>query len=143
MTKQLDINFRFRPLLSTPDGILLNYLKKQETSIISHEMILKALRAFWLPEAYQESGKKKRQELKKLAQNMILVLEEQANYLRTVFDIERQGISPVPVQMMSQVPVPMMQMRQIQSPLPEEEVISHELENDVWQSVQTFDPGGL
>jgi hypothetical protein len=136
MNKQLDIKFRFRPLLSTPDGILLDYLKKQETSIISHEMMLKALRAFWLPDAYQHCGKKKRQELKKLAQNMIFVLEEQANYLRTVFDIERQTMYQIPVQ----IPGP---MRQIQTSIPESEVISHEQENGVWESIQQLDTGGL
>jgi hypothetical protein len=128
MDNRLDIKFRFRPSPSTPDAILLNYLKKQEVSLVSHEMILKALRAFWLPDAYHHGGGKKHHELKKLAGNMILVLEEQANYLRTVFGIERQFFSPAAVPMVQELP---------QQPEPQEE------ENSVWKSVQRLDTGGL
>jgi hypothetical protein len=91
-------------------------------------MILKALRAFWLPDAYHHGGGKKHHELKKLAGNMILVLEEQANYLRTVFGIERQFFSPAAVPMVQELP---------QQPEPQEE------ENSVWKSVQRLDTGGL
>lgn len=135
MNKQLDIKFRFRPLLSSPDGILLDYLKKQEPSRISHEMLLKALRAFWLPDAYRECGKKKKPELKKLAQNMILVLEEQANYLRTVFDIERQTMYQISGE-----------TRQDLTSIPSASVISDEEEKDiwnVWNSVEQIDTSGV
>ena len=86
---RLDFKFRFRPAPTTPNGVLLKYLKKQGNPLICNEMILRAARAFWLPEAYQDAGTKKGQELKRLAQNMILLLEGQAEHLRTVFGIER------------------------------------------------------
>lgn len=128
---RLDISFRFRPSRKTPDGILLNYIKEQEHSTISHEMILKALRAFWLLDAYQESGFKKGQELRKLAQGMILVLEAQASYLRTIFGIERQ--EPVYQVLSQSVPS--------QSPVlrPQEE----EEDTSYWDSIQRLDTGGL
>ena len=133
MDKQLDIRFRFQPLCSTPDGILLHYIKNQ-IAPITHEMVLKPLRAYWLAEAYLHCGRKKNQELKKLAQHMIFALEEQANYLRTVFGIEREAIyHQVSAQM------------QIQSsraagsfPQPEEEE-----ESNAWASVLEIDMDGL
>jgi hypothetical protein len=134
MDNRLDIKFRFRPSASTPDAILLDYLRKQELSLVSHEMILKALRAFWLPDAYHRCGGKKSQELKKLAQNMILVLEEQANYLRTVFGIERQVFYQAPVPMVQELSGKKQQ---------EQEQEEEEEENNVWKSVQRLDTGGL
>ena len=136
MDKRLDITFRFRPLPSTPDGVLLNYIRKQESPSISHDMLLKAARAFWLLEAYQQCGGKKNQELKKLAQSIIFVLEEQANYFRAVFGIERLASY---------------QMMQVQSFSPNavgtaensnEDEDSNE-EDEAWRFVQRFDSGGL
>ena len=91
MDKQLDIKFRFQPLHSTPDGILLHYIKNQ-IAPIAQEMVLKPLRAYWLAEAYQNCGSQKNQELKNLARHMIFSLEEHANYLRVVFGLEREHI---------------------------------------------------
>lgn len=86
MTQQLNFRFRAQPSVTSPDGILLSYLNDQLPSVKS-EMILKAIRAYWLAEAYQACNKKRGQELKKLAQQMIFSLEQQITYLRVVFDL--------------------------------------------------------
>jgi hypothetical protein len=137
MDNRLDIRFRFRPSPKTPNGILLNYLKKQGTSLISNEMMLRAARAFWLPEAYQDCGAKKGQELKKLAINMIFALEDHALHLRTVFGIERQSpVSPVFQQMPTYPPA----LRVVpQEPLD----VETDEEDNAWNSVPKFDTGGL
>ncbi len=82
--RRVPFYLRFYPSITSPDGILLDYLKEQLPPVKA-EMILKALRAYWLAEAYQSSGKKRGQELKRLAQQMIFTIEEQANHLRVVF----------------------------------------------------------
>ena len=128
MDNRLSIIFRFRASPKTPDATLLRYLKNQEAAPISNEMALKALRAFWLPDAYQSSGEKKGQELRRLAQKMIWSLEEQANYLRIVFGIERQP--------------PMASIVQAQAPMPEV-AQEQDQDGDVWESVQRLDTGGL
>jgi hypothetical protein len=128
MDNRLSIIFRFRASPKTPDATLLRYLKNQEATPISNEMALKALRAFWLPDAYRSSGEKKGQELKRLAQKMIWSLEEQANYLRIVFGIERQPPSAPLVQALA--PMPEVAQEQDQ-------------DGDVWESVQRLDTGGL
>lgn len=86
MTQQLNFRWRSQPSATSPDGILLSYLNDQLPSVKS-EMILKALRAYWLAEAYQACNKKRGQELKKLAQQMIFSLEQQITYLRVVFNL--------------------------------------------------------
>jgi hypothetical protein len=102
--QQLDIKFRFQPMAKSPDGILLEYLKNHLNSAsITQELVLKALRAYWLVDAYQHSGAKKA-ELKRLAQNTIFALEEHANYLRTVYGLARPVAYPPMVQMHSDQP---------------------------------------
>ena len=102
--QQLDIKFRFQPMAKSPDGILLEYLKNHlDSASITQELVLKALRAYWLVDAYQHSGAKKA-ELKRLAQNTIFALEEHANYLRTVYGLARPTAYPPMVQMHSDQP---------------------------------------
>ena len=125
MNDRLDIKFRFRPLSNSLDGVLLSYLKK-ESSPISCEMMLKALRAFWLPEAHQRTGAKKGQALTKLAEDMIFALEEQANYLRTEFSIERPLVQVVQQQL------------QIQQP----QLLEEDQAGEAW-NLEELDTGGL
>ena len=125
MNDRLDIKFRFRPLSNSLDGVLLSYLKK-DSSPISREMILKAVRAFWLPEAHQRTGAKKGQALTKLAIDMIYALEEQANYLRTEFSIERPLVQVVQQQL------------QIQQP----QLLEEDQAGEAW-NLEELDTGGL
>ena len=131
--KQLDITFRFQPMPETPDGILLQYIK-QQLRPVTREMVLKALRAYWLAEAYQSCGGKQALELNKLATNMIFALEEQANYLRAVFSLERlttyQALS-----------APLVQMQASISGVPFAE--QEEEEDNGWASVPQIDMDGL
>jgi hypothetical protein len=56
--QQLDIKFRFQPMAKSPDGILLEYLKNHLNSAsITQELVLKALRAYWLVDAYWDLNK--------------------------------------------------------------------------------------
>ena len=125
MNDRLDIRFRFRHLSNSLDGVLLSYLKK-DSSPISREMILKALRAFWLPEAHQRTGAKKGQALTKLAEDMIFALEEQANYLRTEFSIER----------------PLVQVVQQQLQITEPQLLEEDQAGEAW-NLEELDTGGL
>lgn len=93
MDGQSDFRFRLQPLKSAPDEVLLRYLKEQGKS--GNDLLLKAVRAFWMPFAYQNCGGKHEQDLKLLAANMVNVLEEHANYLRTTFNLPRMGIKGV------------------------------------------------
>jgi hypothetical protein len=127
MTDRLDIKFRFRPVSNSLDGVLLSYLKK-DSSPISREMILKALRAFWLPEAHQRTGAKKGQALKKLAEDMIFALEEQANYLRTEFSIER--------------PLGRVVQQQLQGKQPQLLEVEEDQAGEAW-NLKELDTGGL
>ena len=125
MTDRLDIKFRFRPVSNSLDGVLLSYLKK-DSSPISREMILKALRAFWLPEAHQRTGAKKGQALKNLAIDMIFALEEQANYLRREFSIERPIVRVVQQQLQGKQP----------------ELLEEDQAGEAW-NLKELDTGGL
>jgi len=125
MTDRLDIKFRFRPVSNSLDGVLLSYLKK-DSSPISREMILKALRAFWLPEAHQRTGAKKGQALTKLAIDMIFALEEQANYLRREFSIERPIVRVVQQQLQEKQP----------------ELLEEDQAGEAW-NLKELDTGGL
>jgi hypothetical protein len=89
-------------------------------------MILKALRAFWLPEAHQRTGAKKGQALTKLAEDMIFALEEQANYLRTEFSIER----------------PVVQVVQQQLQITEPQLLEEDQAGEAW-NLEELDTGGL
>ena len=145
MKQQLDIKFRFQPLRSSPDGILLDYIKnRQELDSISNEMVLKALRAYWLADAYQNCGAKKGQQLKKLAINMIFALEEHANYLRTVFGIERiQPVYQVPPLDSAPVLMAVHQEEEEEKQELQEEEEEEEEEANPWNSIPRFNTGGL
>jgi len=129
---RLDIVFRFRPSAESPDGLLLHYLKNLGVTPISNEMVLKALRAFWLPDTYFDCGEKRGGELKKLAQHTIFSLEEHANYLRNRFGIERQPPSIVTTYLNPGT---------LQEQEPEDD--QDDDSNDVWNLGQRLDTGGL
>jgi hypothetical protein len=128
MNDRLDISFRFRPVSNSLDGVLLSYLKN-DSSPISREMILKALRAFWLPEAHQRTGAKKGQALTRLAEDMIFALEEQADHLRREFSIERPIVRVV-------------QQQQQQLQITEPQLLEEDLAGEAW-NLKELNTGGL
>jgi hypothetical protein len=114
--KQLNISFRFQPRDASFDGLLLKYIKQYDTSI-SNEMVLRAVRAFWLTEAHQNLGTHKRpQELKRIAQTMVRILEDQADSIRATFGIERMVAAQTPISLVTNGSTP---------PEPEEDEISN------------------
>jgi len=127
-SNRLDVRFRFQPQSKSLDGVLFGYLKPSRKNIVYQEMILKALRAFWLPEAYRQTGEKKGQALKKLAQDMIFTLEEHANYLRSEFGIARPLIGTV---------------QKADFNVPEQDSDNDAQAVEAWTSAEGFDVGDL
>lgn len=91
--KKFDYRIRIQVREESPDGVLLDCLKNERHPTYSHkEMLLWALRAYWLPIAYelqQESGKQLWSEhhLKRMALDSIHQLRQQIAYLESVFDV--------------------------------------------------------
>ncbi|MBW4440372.1 MAG: hypothetical protein KME10_03880 [Plectolyngbya sp. WJT66-NPBG17] len=95
MTRKFDYRVRVQVAAESPDGILLDFLKNERHRSYSHkEMLLWALRAYWMPIAYQlrrEQGEQSLTEaqLKRMAQDAIYQLRQQIAYLRSTFGIEQ------------------------------------------------------
>ena len=53
--KELIMNLRYRVLVDSCDGLLLQYIQNYQV-LRAKEFILNTLRMFWLPLAYKESG---------------------------------------------------------------------------------------
>ncbi|GAB4207997.1 MAG: hypothetical protein Fur006_66440 [Coleofasciculaceae cyanobacterium] len=85
-SKRRDVVFRFQPMASTSEGVVLDYLKSSDAA---NQLVLQALKAYWLPYAYRERGFKKPSELKKVAQEMVWALESHIWGLCIDFGIER------------------------------------------------------
>jgi hypothetical protein len=77
-----NFNFRYQPYANTPDGILIGYLQTGDTVRSGKEMILPALRAFWLPLAYQQAGNFSDDELRQMGLICCNALEHQLAYIR-------------------------------------------------------------
>lgn len=91
-SKRRDVVFRFQPMASTSEGVVLDYLKSSE---VANQLVLQALKAYWLPYAYRERGFKKTSELKKVAQEMVWALESHIWGLCIDFGIERNLSAPM------------------------------------------------
>lgn len=88
--ERVDFLWRYQPLKSTPDGVLMSYIKGN-LLLPSREMILQSLRPYWLPLAYLEKGNIDPVILERLFRNAVYALEKHALYLR-----ERGGIEYPP-----------------------------------------------
>lgn len=95
--KKFDYRVRIQVAADSPDGILLDCLKNERHQSYSHkEMLLWALRAYWMPIAYQlqqEQGKRPLSEsqIKRMAQDAIHQLRQQIAYLQSTFDSNLPG----------------------------------------------------
>ena len=78
--ERIDLIWRYQPLKSAPDGVLLSYVKYNSLMPL-REMILQALRAYWLPLAYQEKGSTDAFVLERMFRNAVYALEKHALYL--------------------------------------------------------------
>lgn len=94
-TKKFDYRVRIQVAADSPDGILLDCLKNERHQSYSHkEMLLWALRAYWMPIAYQlqhEQGKRSLSDaqMKRMAQDAIHKLRQQITYLQSTFGVEQ------------------------------------------------------
>jgi hypothetical protein len=94
-TKKFDYRVRIQVAADSPDGILLDCLKNERHQSYAHkEMLLWALRAYWMPIAYQlqqEQGKQSLSEaqMKRMAQDAIHQLRQQIAYLQSTFGVEQ------------------------------------------------------
>ncbi|MEZ2247299.1 hypothetical protein [Microcoleus sp.] len=100
--ERVDFLWRYQPFKSTPDGVLMSYIKGN-LMLPSREMILQALRPYWLPLAYLEKGNIDPVILERLFKNAVYALEKHALYLR-----DRGGIEYPPTNIggmpISQIP---------------------------------------
>ncbi|MCA1990774.1 MAG: hypothetical protein LDL41_01830 [Coleofasciculus sp. S288] len=85
MSERRNFRFRFQPYVSTLDFGLLEYLKGMKQC---NELVLQAVRAYWLPYALRDLGLKKGQALKKAVESSIFALESRIEQLRNDFGIE-------------------------------------------------------
>ncbi len=91
------VRFTFEPDRNSPNGILLSWILHKAYD--GKEKMMAAGRSFWLPFAYQGSGKYSKAELRAVANESIWRLEEQIRFLRENFEIEapnRTTTAPAP-----------------------------------------------
>ncbi|MEG3926145.1 hypothetical protein [Microcoleus sp. T3_D1] len=89
--ERVDFLWRYQPLKSTEDGVLMSYIKGN-LLLPSREMILQSLRPYWLPLAYLEKGNIDPVILERLFRNAVYALEKHALYLR-----DRGGLEYPPI----------------------------------------------
>jgi hypothetical protein len=88
--RRYDFRTRIQVPYDSSDAVILDYLKTDRRRVASQkEMLLSALRPYWLPiahEALRESGRLiSDEELARMAQNAILQLGERGEMLRQRF----------------------------------------------------------
>ncbi len=99
---RFDYHLRLQPMLDSPDRVLCHYLKTQSNTIYSHkEMVLSALRAYWMPIAYEDYRHHSDtpftdDELRKLARTAISHLRERAEMLNHHFCAEMARMPILP-----------------------------------------------
>jgi hypothetical protein len=97
--KKFDYRVRIQVGAESPDGVLLDCLKHERHPSYSHkEMLLWALRAYWLPIAYQirqdsDDDCQTDAQLRQIAIHSIHQLKQQIAYLQTLF-----AIAPEPLE---------------------------------------------
>jgi hypothetical protein len=97
MSDRLHFEFRSYPSASSPEGILLNYVKSesQHPTTTKNELVLKALKICWMPYAYREAGLLNNRELRKIAEATIHNLEWHIREIRSSFGLE--SVPPPPM----------------------------------------------
>jgi hypothetical protein len=85
-----NLEFRHQPLNGSPDFDLIRFIKHQKTlqQKTAKEIVLDALRAFWLPIALKSSQEYNQEDLKKVWLDSIYSLEKQKEYLMQLSEIE-------------------------------------------------------
>jgi hypothetical protein len=101
--ERVDFLWRYQPLKSTDDGVLMSYIKGN-LLLPSREMILQSLRPYWLPLAYLEKGNIDPVILGRLFRNTVYALEKHALYLRDRGGIEYPPTNNIGGMPISQIP---------------------------------------
>jgi hypothetical protein len=92
--KIIDYRVRIQVAEDSPDGVLLDFLKHEQHPSFSHkEMVLWALRGYWMAIAFRqrrESGKGKMSEaqMQQTALDTIHQLGQQIAYIQATFEME-------------------------------------------------------
>lgn len=85
--KREELAFRHQPYLDSPEGVLACYIKNNKVRLLK-EMVLQALRAYWLALAYQELGGLSPEELQRVGRHCVDELEKQASFIRLSLGLE-------------------------------------------------------
>lgn len=93
--KREELTFRHQPYQDSPEGVLASYLKNNKVRLVK-EMVLQALRAYWLALAYQELGGLTPGELQRVGLYCVDELEKQANLIRWSLRLEYPHPHKVP-----------------------------------------------
>jgi hypothetical protein len=87
MTALFDYRVRVQVKTESPDAVLLDFLRNERQGSYSHkEMLLWALRAYWMPFAQQQSARSETQ-LRHIALSSIYQLEKHIDYIREAFGL--------------------------------------------------------
>ena len=88
--KPVNFEFRFTPRPSSPEGILLQYVKATDLhpAQTKNDLVLRALKLVWLPYAYRDVSKTNQGELKVIASEVVSALEWHIRELRLAFGLE-------------------------------------------------------
>lgn len=89
--RQEDFRFRYAPVAGTGDAILVSYLRDGDGVRAGKEMIIEAMRSFWLPFAYQAQNYSEAQ-LRQAALHCCRALEAQIFFIRESFGLPPHGV---------------------------------------------------
>lgn len=82
------VRFTFEPDRHSPNGVTFTWLIHDAYE--GKGKAAMAVRSFWLPIAYQESGRYSETELRQFAQDCVRQLESQTQFLRSRFNLTTQ-----------------------------------------------------
>ena len=92
--KRLDFSVRYQIEENTTDALLLKFL--QSYPFGNHkELILQAIRAFWLPLAYQQSGQYSTEEVLDIGKKAMDLLNSQADYISLILGLKQAPTIPL------------------------------------------------
>ncbi len=86
--KQANFSFRYQPSSDSTDAVLLDYLKNHAV-LDTKTLILDALRAFWLPFAYQESPEYTDEQVKRIGWHCIFTLLNHIERICCILELDR------------------------------------------------------
>ena len=86
--KQANFSFRYQPSSDSTDAVLLDYLKNHAV-LDTKTLILDALRAFWLPFAYQESPEYNDEQVKRIGWHCIFTLLNHIERICCILELDR------------------------------------------------------